>query len=74
MNDVYVFGTKFVISKKLYQKKFAYKNNFKFIKIKQQIQKKINNLIYAIKENNFDNRLNKNFKSIINSLKLDKKK
>ena len=68
--NIYIFGTFLTTEKKLYITKLSKSNNIKIISINNEIQKKIGELIYLIKENSFKNSYKKKFHIILKSLEL----
>lgn len=68
--NVYIFGTSLTTKKKIYITKLSKFNNVRLIKISKKVQNKIENLIYLIKKNNFQNNYKLDFKNIIKFLKL----
>ena len=70
--NIYIFGTPLTIKEKIYNKKLSKFKNIKIITINNKIQKKIEELIYLIKENNFQNNYKKKFQTILKNLKFKK--
>ncbi len=72
--NVYIFGTTLTTTKKLYINKLSKIKNINLVKVSKNVQKKIDNLIYLIKKNNFQKRYNTNFKFILKYLKFKNQK
>jgi len=70
--NIYIFGTALTTKKRIYIRKLSNFKNIKIITINNTNQKRIEKLIYLIKENNFQNNYKKKFQLILKNLKFKK--